>query len=82
MRPLKRASPQIMRFPPTAWKKRQQPRAASLAGAWNVKAKNGSISAFDAASGKFTFAEGENGKAVNEEKLKNDIVAPHRSGRV
>ena len=22
----KRASPQIMRFPPTAWKKRQQPR--------------------------------------------------------
>ena len=49
-------------------------QAAALAGAWNVKAKNGSISAFDAASGKFTFAEGENGKAVNEEKLKNDIL--------
>lgn len=49
-------------------------QAAALAGAWNVKAKNGSISAFDSASGKFTFAEGENGKAVNEEKLKNDIL--------
>ena len=55
-------------------------QAASLAGAWNVKAKNGSISAFDAASGKFTFAEGENGKAVNEEKLKNDIVACTAAG--
>lgn len=55
-------------------------QAASLAGAWNVKAKNGSISAFDAASGKFTFAEGENGKAVNEEKLKNDIVARTAAG--
>ena len=55
-------------------------QVASLAGAWNVKAKNGSISAFDAASGKFTFAEGENGKAVNEEKLKNDIVARTAAG--
>lgn len=55
-------------------------QAASLAGAWNVKAKNGSISAFDAASGKFTFAEGENGKSVNEEKLKNDIVARTAAG--
>ena len=55
-------------------------QAASLAGAWNVKAKNGSISAFDAASGKFTFAEGENGKAVNDEKLKNDIVARTAAG--
>ena len=55
-------------------------QAASLAGAWNVKAKNGSISAFDAASGKFTFAEGENGKAVNEEKLKNDILARTAAG--
>ena len=55
-------------------------QAAALAGAWNVKAKNGSISAFDAASGKFTFAEGENGKAVNEEKLKNDIVARTAAG--
>lgn len=55
-------------------------QAASLAGAWNVKAKNGSISAFDAASGKFTFAEGESGKAVNEEKLKNDIVARTAAG--
>ena len=55
-------------------------QAASLAGAWNVKAKNGSISAFDAASGKFTFAEGENGKAVNEEKLKNDILMRTAAG--
>lgn len=31
-------------------------------------------------SGKFTFAEGENGKAVNEEKLKNDIVARTAAG--
>ena len=31
-------------------------QAAALAGAWNVKAKNGSISAFDAASGKFTLS--------------------------
>ena len=55
-------------------------QAAALAGAWNVKAKNGSISAFDAASGKFTFAEGENGKAVNEEKLKNDILMRTAAG--
>lgn len=55
-------------------------QAAALAGAWNVKAKNGSIAAFDAASGKFTFAEGENGKAVNEEKLKNDILARIAAG--
>lgn len=31
-------------------------------------------------SGKFTFAEGENGKAVNEEKLKNDLVARTAAG--
>ena len=55
-------------------------QAAALAGAWNVKAKNGSISAFDAASGKFTFAEGENGKAVNEEKLKNEILMRTAAG--
>ena len=55
-------------------------QAAALAGAWNVKAKIGSISAFDAASGKFTFAEGENGKAVNEEKLKNDILMRTAAG--
>lgn len=30
-------------------------------------------------SGKFTFAEGENGKAVNEEKLKNDIGGPRQA---
>ena len=55
-------------------------QASALAGAWNVKAKNGSISAYDAASGKFTFAEGENGRSVNEEKLKNDILARIAAG--
>lgn len=48
--------------------------AAACASRWNKKAKNGSISGFDAASNKFTFAGEENGFAIDEKKLASDIV--------
>ena len=43
--------------------------AADAAAKWDVKAKNGSISEYDAATDKFLFADGAPGKAVNQEKL-------------
>lgn len=76
----KKGKPADYEIPTDGLEEAAAAQAASLAGAWNVKAKNGSISAFDAASGKFTFAEGENGKAVNEEKLKNDILMRTAAG--
>ena len=42
--------------------------AADAAAKWDVKAKNGSISEYDAATDKFLFADGAPGKAVNQEK--------------
>lgn len=76
----KKGKPADYEIPTDGLEEAAAAQAAALAGAWNVKAKNGSISAFDAASGKFTFAEGENGKAVNEEKLKNDILMRTAAG--
>ena len=49
--------------------------AETVAGLWNKKAKNGSISEYDASSDKFLFKGAENGLAVDQEKLKTDIIA-------
>ncbi|MEW4413582.1 VanW family protein [Clostridium sp. AN503] len=49
--------------------------AASVAAQWDKKAKNGSISSYDAENDKFLFTGAENGQAVDQEKLKNDILA-------
>ena len=49
--------------------------AETVAGLWNKKAKNGSISEYDASSDKFLFKGAENGLAVDREKLKTDIIA-------
>lgn len=48
---------------------------ASVASQWDKKAKNGSISSYDSASDKFLFTGAENGQAVDQEKLKADILA-------
>ena len=45
-----------------------------------MKAKNGSISEYDAATDKFLFADGTPGKAVNQEKLIKDLVEAATSG--
>ena len=49
--------------------------AEAVAGLWNKKAKNGSISEYDASSDKFLFKGAENGLAVDQEQLKADILA-------
>ena len=46
----------------------------SAAAKWDVKAKNSSISEYDAASDKFLFTDGTPGKAVDQEKLAADLV--------
>lgn len=48
--------------------------AANIAAQWDKKAKNGSISSYDAASDKFIFAGAETGVAVDQEKLTSDIL--------
>lgn len=54
--------------------------AADAAEKWDVKAKNSSISEYDAASDKFLFTDGTPGKAVDQEKLASDLVAAVTSG--
>ena len=54
--------------------------AADAAAKWDVKAKNSSISEYDAASDKFLFTDGTPGKAVDQEKLASDLVAAVTSG--
>lgn len=49
--------------------------AETVAGLWNKKAKNGSISEYDASSDKFLFKGAENGLAVDQNQLKADILA-------
>lgn len=49
--------------------------AANVAAQWDKKAKNGSISSYDAANDKFIFAGAETGLAVDQEKLASDILA-------
>lgn len=46
----------------------------AIASKWNKKPKNGSISKYDASSGKFLFSSGEDGQAVDQEKLAADIM--------
>lgn len=48
--------------------------AAKAAAQWDKKAKNGSISSYDASSGKFVFSGEEAGQAVDQEKLAADIL--------
>ena len=45
-----------------------------IAGQWDVAAKNGSISGFDKASGKFTYAGEQNGIVIDQDKLTADIL--------
>ncbi|MGN0158155.1 MAG: VanW family protein [Brotaphodocola sp.] len=49
--------------------------AANVAAQWNKKAKNGSISSYDASADKFIFSGAETGLAVDEDKLISDIEA-------
>lgn len=49
--------------------------AANVAAQWDKKPKNGSISSYDRETDKFLFAGAENGQAVDQEKLKADILA-------
>lgn len=49
--------------------------AANAAAKWDKKAKNGSISSYDAATDKFLFTGAEQGQAVDQEKLISDITA-------
>lgn len=48
--------------------------AANAAAKWDKKAKNGSISSYDAATDKFLFTGAEQGRAVDQEKLASDIT--------
>lgn len=50
-----------------------QAEAAAVAALWDVKAKNGSISKYDAANDKFLFTGAESGRAVDQDKLIADI---------
>lgn len=52
-----------------------QEAAENIASGWDVKAKNGSISSFDKATGEFVFSKAENGKKIDREKLSADILA-------
>ncbi len=49
--------------------------AASAAALWDRKAKNGSISGYDASSDSFTFSGAEQGRALDQDKLAADIQA-------
>lgn len=49
--------------------------AALIAGNWNMVGKNGGISGYDKATGQFTFTQGANGIAIDQDKLAQDIVA-------
>ena len=54
-------------------------QVAAMKERWNKEPKNGSISAYDASNDSFTFAAGEYGVAVDEEKLTSDIQAAIKS---
>ena len=49
-------------------------QVAAMRDRWNKEAKNGAIDSYDADSDSFTFAEGETGIAIDEEKLTSDIL--------
>lgn len=52
-----------------------QAEAAAAAARWDKKAKNGSISSYDAEHDKFLFTGAESGLALDQEKLAADIAA-------
>ena len=54
--------------------------ASDAAMKWDVRAKNSSISEYDAATDKFLFKDGTPGKTVNQEKLVKDLVEAATSG--
>lgn len=54
--------------------------ADTLAAGWDVKAKNGSISSYDQASGSFVFSGAENGKSIKREQLASDILSSIKAG--
>lgn len=53
--------------------------AANVAAKWDKKPQNGSISGFDKDSNSFTFSGAQNGQAVDQELLKQDILAAVRA---
>lgn len=52
-----------------------QAEVKAIAGKWDVKAKNGSISGFDKDTGKFLYSGEKNGVVIDQEKLTTDILA-------
>ena len=54
--------------------------AEAIAYEWDVQPKNGSISSYDKASGEFVFSKGEVGRAVDREKLADEIQAALNAG--
>lgn len=46
----------------------------AVAQKWDKKAKNGSISSYDKETGKFVFSGAETGRAVDQEKLKQELL--------
>lgn len=52
-----------------------QTEVKAIADQWDVAAKNGSISGFDKATGKFTYAGEQNGIVIDQDKLTADILA-------
>ena len=54
--------------------------AAVLADSWDVKPKNGSISAYDKASAQFIFSGAENGTTIEREKLAAELVNAVKAG--
>lgn len=55
-------------------------QAVLFASAWDVAAKNGSISSYDKTSGEFVFSGAMNGKAIDQSKLSGDILDAVKSG--
>lgn len=51
-----------------------------LAAGWDVKAKNGSISSYDSASGEFIFSGAQNGKEIDRVKLVAEILSAIDAG--
>jgi vancomycin resistance protein YoaR len=49
--------------------------ASAVAAKWDKKAKNGSISSYDSSTDKFVFSGSQEGLAVDQDRLKDDIAA-------
>lgn len=51
-----------------------QSEVVKIAKKWDVPAKNAAISSFDTATGKFNFADEQNGVVLDQEQLQSDIL--------